>query len=71
MTRFEGKVAIVTGGASGIGRALCEALGQRGALDSVADLDIEGAEQVAGGIRRTGGEARAWCGGCTGSHRTP
>ena len=31
MNHFENKVAIVTGGASGIGRALCEELGQRGA----------------------------------------
>ena len=59
MPGFEGRVAIVTGGASGIGRALCEALGQRGALVTVADLDIEGAERVAGGIQHAGGEARA------------
>jgi NAD(P)-dependent dehydrogenase (short-subunit alcohol dehydrogenase family) len=59
MSEFEGKVAIVTGGASGIGRALCEALGQRGALVTVADLDIEGAEQVVGTIQSAGGEARA------------
>ena len=59
MPGFEGRVAIVTGGASGIGRALCEALGHRGALVTVADLDIEGAERIAGGIRHAGGEARA------------
>ena len=59
MAKFEGRVAIVTGGASGIGRVLCEALGQRGALVTVADLNYEGAEQVARGILQTGGEARA------------
>ena len=57
---FEGKVAIVTGGASGIGRAVCEALARRGALVTVADLDIEGAEQVASSIREAGGQARAY-----------
>jgi NAD(P)-dependent dehydrogenase (short-subunit alcohol dehydrogenase family) len=57
MDRFEGKVAIVTGGASGIGRALCEALGRRRALVVVADLNIEGAEQVAEAIAGDGGEA--------------
>jgi NAD(P)-dependent dehydrogenase (short-subunit alcohol dehydrogenase family) len=59
MAKFEGRVAIVTGGASGIGRALCEALGQRGTQVTVADLNIEGAEQVADGILRAGVEARA------------
>jgi len=58
MVEFDGKVAIVTGGASGIGRALCRALGQRGALVTVADIDSEGAEQVAGEIQASGGEAR-------------
>jgi NAD(P)-dependent dehydrogenase (short-subunit alcohol dehydrogenase family) len=38
---FDGKVAIVTGGASGIGRALSEQLSRRGALVIVADIDIE------------------------------
>ena len=38
MSAFQGKVAIVTGGASGIGRALCEELARRGAI--VVALDI-------------------------------
>jgi NAD(P)-dependent dehydrogenase (short-subunit alcohol dehydrogenase family) len=45
------KVVIVTGGASGIGRALCERLAQEGARGVVvADLDEAGAQQVAAGI---------------------
>ncbi len=59
MDRFEGKVAIVTGGASGIGRALCEALGRRGALVIGADLNYEAADEVAAAIREAGGNAHA------------
>jgi len=57
--KFDGKVAIVTGGASGIGRALCEALGQRGALVIAADLNREGVEEVALTIGQAGGKAHA------------
>lgn len=59
MDQFKNKVVIVTGGASGIGRALCEALGQRGAIVMVADIDLAEAKQVALSIRRAGAEARA------------
>jgi NAD(P)-dependent dehydrogenase (short-subunit alcohol dehydrogenase family) len=48
MNHFEDRVAIVTGGASGIGRALCEELGRRGtAAIIVADINAEGAQEVA------------------------
>jgi len=47
---FDGKVAIVTGGASGIGAACATTLGRRGARVVVADRDEEGARRVAGEI---------------------
>jgi NAD(P)-dependent dehydrogenase (short-subunit alcohol dehydrogenase family) len=56
---FAGAVAIVTGGASGIGRALAEALARRGAQVVLADLQVELAEEVAALIRAGGGRATA------------
>jgi NAD(P)-dependent dehydrogenase (short-subunit alcohol dehydrogenase family) len=56
---FDGAVAVVTGGASGIGRALAEALARRGAAVVLADRQIDLAREVAGGIRQRGGEAGA------------
>lgn len=59
MDYYKDKVAIVTGGASGIGRALCEDLGRRGAQVIVADINAEGAEKAARAIAAAGGRARA------------
>jgi len=56
---FVGAVAIVTGGASGIGRALGEALARRGASVILADLQVDLAEEVAARIRDGGGRANA------------
>ena len=53
------KVAIVTGGASGIGRALCEELSGEDAIIIVADVNAEGARQVAANICSNGGQALA------------
>jgi NAD(P)-dependent dehydrogenase (short-subunit alcohol dehydrogenase family) len=56
---FDGATAIVTGGASGIGRALAEELARRGCEVVLADLQIELAEEVASGIHVSGGKAKA------------
>jgi len=56
VTSFEKQIAIVTGGASGIGRALCEELARRGAEVVVADINFAGAQSVATAIG-----ARAAC----------
>jgi NAD(P)-dependent dehydrogenase (short-subunit alcohol dehydrogenase family) len=55
---FNGATAIVTGGASGIGRALAEELAKRGCEVVLADLQIELAEEVASEINASGGKAR-------------
>ena len=59
MDPFEGKVAIVTGGASGIGRSVCEELGRRKAIVVAADINTKGVEAVAAGISSNGGRAKA------------
>lgn len=56
---FDKATAIVTGGASGIGRALAEALAKQGCEVILVDLQIELAEKVASGIRSAGGKAEA------------
>jgi 2-hydroxycyclohexanecarboxyl-CoA dehydrogenase len=45
--RFEGKIALVTGGASGIGAATCRRLAAEGASVAVTDLNVEGARSLA------------------------
>lgn len=56
-TAFRGASALVTGGASGIGRALAERLANLGARVTVIDLQADLAEQVAAAIRASGGDA--------------
>jgi 3-oxoacyl-[acyl-carrier protein] reductase len=57
--RFESKVAIVTGSGGGIGQAYAEALAREGAAVVVADINLQGAEKVADGIKGEGGTALA------------
>jgi NAD(P)-dependent dehydrogenase (short-subunit alcohol dehydrogenase family) len=57
---YEGAVAIVTGGASGIGKALGEELAARGCEVVLADLQLEMAKEVAAKICEEGGKASAY-----------
>lgn len=57
MESFKGKVAVVTGGASGIGRALVLALAHEGARVVIADLDEAAMDVVGGQVRAQGAEA--------------
>ena len=59
MTQISGKVALVTGGGSGIGRGLALALAADGAKVVVADIIKENADKVAGVIKKAGGSAVA------------
>ena len=53
------RVAVVTGGASGMGLAVCRKLADAGHRVAVLDLDGEGAHRVAGALRDDGAEAMA------------
>jgi NAD(P)-dependent dehydrogenase (short-subunit alcohol dehydrogenase family) len=55
--RLEGRAAVVTGGARGIGRAICEAFAEEGASVFIVDLNGGEAEELARRLRENGGRA--------------
>ena len=59
MGELKGKIAIVTGGGSGIGRTICTYLAERGVHVVVADRNMEGAEETEALIRCAGGCAES------------
>jgi NAD(P)-dependent dehydrogenase (short-subunit alcohol dehydrogenase family) len=59
MNAFEGKVALVTGGGSGLGEAIAKSLARGGSRVVVSDINLEGAERVVREIASAGGTAGA------------
>ncbi|MEG1056450.1 MAG: SDR family NAD(P)-dependent oxidoreductase, partial [Janthinobacterium sp.] len=59
MNRFQNKVAIVTGGAGGIGAAIASRLASEGATVVVSDVNLEAAQAVVQAIEAEGGKALA------------
>ena len=56
---LEGKIAVVTGGASGVGKGIVKILAERGANIVIADLNERAAKQTASEVERTGRECLA------------
>jgi 3-oxoacyl-[acyl-carrier protein] reductase len=57
MNNFSGRVAVITGAAKGIGRAMAQQFARRGAKVALLDVDTEAAARAAQAIQQQGGDA--------------
>jgi NAD(P)-dependent dehydrogenase (short-subunit alcohol dehydrogenase family) len=60
MNRVQNKIAVVTGGALGIGKSACELLAKEGAKVAVTDILVKEGEQTVSAINARGGTAKFW-----------
>jgi NAD(P)-dependent dehydrogenase (short-subunit alcohol dehydrogenase family) len=58
--RLQGKTALITGGARGIGFAIASALARQGAVLAIADINAQGANEAAAKLRDTGAQAHGF-----------
>jgi NAD(P)-dependent dehydrogenase (short-subunit alcohol dehydrogenase family) len=65
MAGVKDRVAVVTGGANGLGREIAQVLARAGAKVAVGDLEADGVERTAAAIRQAGGDALALAGDLT------
>ena len=58
--RLDNKVAVITGGGSGIGGAIGRAFAQEGSVVAITDVRSEAVQEIAAGIARLSGRVGAW-----------
>jgi len=58
--RLSGKIAVLTGGGSGIGAAICRAFAEEGAAVAITDIRLQAAQEIAAEITRCNGRVGTW-----------